>query len=125
MNCMPPATRPDADQPALAIYLMGELQRYRAHGGPIGALVRRFVLAIGAADDVGIDPDVMARLAMLAQAPGALDDAALRWVRNQLPEIVRRVALISPAPAWNGSSPASPARSHAPPAPGSWSAGSP
>ena len=122
---MPPATPPDAGQPALAIYLMGELQRYRAQGGAIGALARRFVLAIDAADDVRIAPDVMDRLAMLAQAPGALDDAELRWVRNQLPEIVRQVALVSPAPAWNGSSPASPARSHVPPAPDSWSAGSP
>lgn len=125
MNCMPPATRPDADQPELALYLMGELQRYRAHGGPIDAVARRFVLAIDAADEVGIAPDVMDRLALLAQAPEALDDAELRWVRNQLPEIVRQVASVSPAPAWNGSSPASPARSHAPPAPGSWSAGSP
>lgn len=122
---MPPATPPDAGQPALAIYLMGELQRYRAQGGAIGALARRFVLAIDAADDVRIAPDVMDRLAMLAQAPGALDDAELRWVRNQLPEIVRQVALVSPAPAWNGSSPASPARNHVPPTPGSWSAGSP
>ncbi|MDY0963531.1 hypothetical protein [Massilia sp. CFBP9026] len=125
MNSMPPATPPDAGQPALAIYLMGELQRYRAHGGPVGALAQRFVLAIDAADDVRIAPDVMDRLAMLAQAPEALDDAELRWVRNQLPEIVRQIALVSPAPAWNGSSPASPARSHVPPAPGSWSAGSP
>lgn len=44
---MPPATRPDADQPALAVYLMGELQRYRAQGGPVGPVAQRFVSAIG------------------------------------------------------------------------------
>lgn len=123
---MPPATRPDADQPALAVYLMGELQRYRAQGGPVGPVAQRFVSAIGNAGAVyGIEAEVLERMAALALAPEPLEEAALRWMRNQLPEIVRRVVLFSPAPAWNGSFPASPARSHAPPAPDSWSAGSP
>lgn len=109
---------------------MGELQRYRAQGGPVGPVAQRFVSAIGdAGASYGIGADVLDRMAALALAPEPLEEAALRWVRNQLPELVRRVALserdVSPAPAWNGSSPASPARSHAPPAPDSWSAGSP
>lgn len=117
---MPPATRPDAYQPALAVYLMGELQRYRAQGGTVGPVAQRFVSAIGKTGAVyGIEADVLERMAALALAPEPLEEAALRWMRNQLPEIVRQVVLFSPAPAWNGSFPALPARSHAPPAPDS------
>ncbi|WP_306396469.1 hypothetical protein [Telluria beijingensis] len=115
---------PDAEPPALALVLMGELQRYRAHGGPVKPVAERFVRELDAAG-VRIEPDVEARLAALARAPGPLDEAEQRWIRNQLPEIVRRLALLSPAPASNGSCPASPARSHDPPAPGWSSAGSP
>ena len=71
---------------------MGELQRYRAHGGPIGPVARRFVEALADLDDAGISPAVLERLAMLAQAPGPLDDADQRWIRTQLPEIVRQLA---------------------------------
>lgn len=84
--------------------LMGELQRYRAQGGPLSVVVRRFVSEI---DDAGayIDHDVRERLAALAQAPGALDDAEQRWIRNQLPEIVRQIALLDAAPGGKRSIP--------------------
>ena len=94
---MPPAPPPDVPPPALALYLMGELQRYRAQGGPIRPVAQRFVLALGAARGAGIAPDVLERLAGLAQAPEPLDDAERRWLHSQLPEIVRRIVLDSPA----------------------------
>ena len=97
------------DQPALALVLMAELQRYRAQGGPLGPVAQRFVCELGAADDAGIAPDVVRRLAMLAQAR-ELNDADQRWIRSQLPEIVRRIVLPGPAPAVNRSCPLQGAR---------------
>ena len=76
---------------------MGELQRYRAQGGPIGAVAQRFVCELGDADLGGISPDVIERLAMLAQAQAPLDEADQRWIRSQLPDLVRKVALLAHA----------------------------
>lgn len=75
---------------------MGELQRYRAQGGPIGAVAQRFVCELGDSGLVGISPDVIERLAMLAQAQAPLDEADQRWIRSQLPDIVREVAKSKP-----------------------------
>jgi len=80
---------------------MGELQRYRAQGGPIGPVAQRFVRELDNAG-VWIDRDVKVRLAALAHAPGPLDETDQRWIRHQLPEIVRQVAQVAPAPASNG-----------------------
>lgn len=98
---------PDADPPALALVLMGELQRYRAQGGPIASVAQRFVYELDAAG-ARIDHEVRRRLAELGKARGTLEPADERWIRSQLPDIVRQVALLDLTSSAKGSMPGAP-----------------